>query len=452
MELYLLKSGACLVIFFLFYKLLLENTSYHLIKRVYLLAVILASFLIPLITFTTYTELLERTTPILMTPNSEGVHTDTISIVVLLKRLFWIVYGLGVLFFSVRFLKNIRAIHFKIRRNPKHKIDRIVNVLLKEKVTPHTFFNYIFLNKARFEAQEIPTEVLWHEQTHARQKHSLDILFMELLQIVFWFNPLVYWMKHAVKLNHEFLADQAVLKKGITPDNYQNLILTFSSNVQENYLANAIHYSFIKKRFTLMKTITSKKAIRGRLFLLLPLLALVLFSFSQRETLPLTNEEIAIQESATREEMKEYTLLAKKYNAQDKEERVVLLKDLKRLEYIYKKMSAKQKATAEPFPECIPPPPPPRAPDAPKTHAGEAGIETPPAVPTAPSPPPVPLPSVDPAGQLIELAKKGATFYLEGKKIDAEKAIEIMRKSNSFYRVEVQKSDSNNPIVKLTGC
>src|SRR5690606_16202849 len=107
----------------------------------------------------------------------------------------WTIYGLGVLFFGVKFFRNLFSLIQKIRTNPKYRNSGFINVLLSETVIPHTFFSYIFLNKKQFEHDEIPPEVLLHEQTHALQKHSLDVIFVELLQIVFWFNPLFYFIK-----------------------------------------------------------------------------------------------------------------------------------------------------------------------------------------------------------------------------------------------------------------
>jgi len=148
--------------------------------------------------------------------------------------------------------------------------------------------------------------VILHEQTHATQKHSLDILFIELLQIVFWFNPFLYFIKHSIKLNHEFLADRAVLNKGIATSTYQNILLAFSSNAHTPPLANSINYSStrlielftkqsfgqVKKRFTIMKTHTSKRAVWLRTLLLLPLITLVLYGFSNREIKKLSGSDI----------------------------------------------------------------------------------------------------------------------------------------------------------------
>jgi hypothetical protein len=467
MELYLLKSAACLAIFFLFYKLLLEGTSFHVFKRGYLLGMVLISFFIPLVTITTYVEVSELANPILITTSSEGIETSGLTLVEILVQSIWVIYGLGVVFFSVRFIKNLQTILFRIQHNPKLKMDRVVNVLLKEKVTPHTFLSFIFLNKARFEAQEIPSEVLLHEQTHAKQNHSYDILFIELLQIVFWFNPFVHWIKHAVKLNHEFLADRAVLEKGIAPQNYQNILLTFSSNVPENYLANAIHYSFIKKRLTIMKTNTSKRTIWIKSLLILPLLAILLFSFSTTEVIEKDRpaNEITpevVQEKATAKQVAEYNKLAKKYNAQTDDNRFIVKKDVERLKYLYNIMSSQQRNAAEPFPSFPPPPP---APDAPKVKKGEKS-DIPPPPPPAPDapkvkkgqksnvpPPPPPAPDApkpeNPIDYVVKMAKKGATFYYEDEKVSSDKAIDLMKK-NKGLNIQITESNSANPKVQLS--
>ncbi|PKA82573.1 BlaR1 peptidase M56 [Ulvibacter sp. MAR_2010_11] len=463
MELYILKSAACLALFFFFYKGVFENTSMHYFKRFYLLGALVASFVIPFITFTTYTPVSELSNPAVLVTASEGTETEAFSLLVYLPTILWSLYGLGVLFFSIRFIRNIRSLFLKISRNQKLKLQHIIHVLLGDSVTPHTFFNYIFLNKERFEAREIPQEVLLHEQTHALQKHSIDILIIELIQIAFWFNPIVYAMKHSIKLNHEFLADTAVISKGVEQSTYQNIILAFSSNVPENNLANAIHYSFIKKRFTVMKTHTSKKTAWLRSLLLLPLLAFVLFSFSSRETIstaPPASEKVSasLQKEATAKELAEYNALARKYNAQPKDKRIILKKDLQRLETIYRKMSDAQKAKAEPFPECIPPPPPP-APDAPKVIKGEKST-----VPPPPPPPPLPdnvapggdkmLPPPPPISEnaldhIVTMAKENAIFYYENEKISSDKAIALI-KENPELIIQTRMYKSKPHVVNIS--
>ncbi|WP_456441940.1 M56 family metallopeptidase [Psychroserpens sp.] len=511
MLIYILKSSACLAIFIIFYKLVLENTSVHTFKRFYLLTALGLAFVIPIITFTEYVEP-EYVIGTFQSPLMDPIYYPEATIEIpktnYLPIILWSIYLLGALLFLIKFCFNLYRIISRIRNNTKFKTANFINVLVKNLITPHAFFSYIFFNKHKFENSEIPEEVILHEQTHAKQKHSLDVLVLELLQIVFWFNPLIYLLKKDIKLNHEFLADHAVLKNGIQPSTYQQLLLAFSSSASEPQLANAINYSSIKKRFTVMKTKTSKTSVWFRSLLIFPLIAFTLYGFSQKKevvketslgfslqesvdkTSPekdayyqkatfkfkdtngtviatkryseLTQEEkdrlllpigqikkkspaqsdldrwkdsktygvwsdgkqinnrlldtftpsnfssfneskleknavnygkyfnqvnlysniyfnerhkndaaylsknfvVTIiqndtQESATPEQLAEYNKLAKHYNQQPKEQRIVKLKDLKSLERLYKTMSEEQKENAQPFPECPPTPPTP---------------------------------------------------------------------------------------------
>ncbi|MEM5539180.1 M56 family metallopeptidase [Olleya sp. AS48] len=294
MELLLLKSSVCLLALLLFYKVALEPLSIHKFKRVYLLVAVAVAAIIPFITFVKYVDhtfdnssfIFDTSATIPLDTNFKIVEeTNYLSIIL------WSIYALGVGLFFIRFCANLFKIVSKIRKHTKVKSQSFINVLMEHLEIPHTFFNYIFLNKNKFENKQIPAEVLLHEQTHAKQKHSLDIIIIELLQVVFWFNPLVYWLKKEVKLNHEFLADQHVINQGINTKTYQTILLQFSSNQQELALANAINYSSIKKRFTLMNTQTPTKTKWIRSLLLLPLLALLLYSFSstkevEKEVIP----------------------------------------------------------------------------------------------------------------------------------------------------------------------
>ena len=288
MIIYILKFSACLALFLTFYKLVLEKENMHVFKRFYLLGALLLSIGIPLISFTYYIEPSTEIIPLIAQNNPlQNSAIPLESQINYLSIILWSIYSLGVLFFGFHFIKNLNKLNYKIKHNPKQRSKTITNVLLQDLIVPHTFFNFIFFNKQKFETHQIPKEVFWHEETHAKQKHSIDVLFIEILQIVLWFNPLIYIIKHVIKLNHEFLADQAVLKKGIETTTYQETLLAFSSpdsyrDAKTHQLANAINYSSIKKRFTVMKTQTTKKAIWLRSLVLLPLLAFTLYSFSNK--------------------------------------------------------------------------------------------------------------------------------------------------------------------------
>ncbi|MFS4493264.1 M56 family metallopeptidase [Maribacter sp. 2308TA10-17] len=292
MLIFILKSVACLAILFVFYKLFLEKESIHIFKRFYLLGALVFSLIVPALVFTEYVEVAPPTEVSYSVTQPTQVPDEVINVPPALEAdvldvapILWGIYFLGLLFFGLKFIRNLFQIFRRIRKNPKYKLNRFTQVLLREKITPHTFFSYIFLNKTKFESKQIPKEVLLHEETHAQQKHSWDVVFVELLQVILWVNPFIYLAKKAIKLNHEFLADQAVLQKDIDETTYKNTLLSYlSPDSEKKYqpLANAINYSSIKKRFTIMKTQTSKKAILLRSLLLLPLLAAMLYGFSER--------------------------------------------------------------------------------------------------------------------------------------------------------------------------
>lgn len=301
MATYIIKSIACLFLFWAFYKLCLENLSNHWFKRWFLLLSIVSSIIIPAITFTeyivftpqVYSNLQSNTNEVLVMEGSavnQVYDMDTIN----WKGLFLTLYGIGILVFGFRLFKNLGQILQRVKQNVKVKQGHGTKVLLKDVLPPHTFFNYIFLNKKKFEENNIPNEVLLHEEIHARQWHSIDVLFIEVLQVLFWFNPMVFLFKNAIKLNHEFLADSAVIKKTKAPKAYQNTLLSYLSKESENKyqsikMANAINYSSIKKRFKIMKKESSKKAVFLRSVLVLPLFALLLFGFSETKLVPIPN-------------------------------------------------------------------------------------------------------------------------------------------------------------------
>ncbi|UNY99405.1 M56 family metallopeptidase [Zhouia spongiae] len=289
MLLYILKSGACLAILLLFYKFLLEREGCHSFKRFFLLASLVSSLLIPLITFKEYIDINDTASPFIMESVDSGHDIIAEETINPMPVFLWSIYIIGVLVFYIRFSIRIKGIIERINQNQLYHHSAYTNVLLNEKITPHTFLKYIFLNKKAYEQQEIPKEVLIHEEAHARQHHSYDIIFLEVLQIVMWFNPLIYFTKQLVRLNHEFLADREVLKQGVHSSLYQETILAFSSNTRYSNLSSAINYSSIKKRFTVMKTQTSRFT-RLKSALLLPLLAVLIYSFSEKEIMMKHNQ------------------------------------------------------------------------------------------------------------------------------------------------------------------
>mgnify|MGYP003630416300 CR=1 FL=1 len=287
MTAYIIKSVLCMLVLWGFYKLALEQQAAHTFKRFFLLASLFLSLTLPLITFTYAVEAIPQeqlqeapaTFQIINPPNTAIIKEEKTD---WLPVIFGSIYFLGIALFGFRFGRNLFRLREKITRNEKIKTPSHINVLLTQNVVPHSFLKYIFLPKTEYKQHQIAPEVLAHEQAHVTQKHSWDILFIELLQVVLWFNPLLILIKKSVALNHEFLADQAALSEKNDIINYTNLLFNYSGGSHHTALSSPINYSLTKKRIVMLSHSFSAKKLAVRLLFLLPVLTFCIYFFNQK--------------------------------------------------------------------------------------------------------------------------------------------------------------------------
>jgi beta-lactamase regulating signal transducer with metallopeptidase domain len=171
-----------------------------------------------------------------------------------------ITYCLITGFLLIRFGKNLYSIRKAIADNELVSYKNYNLVLISTKQTPHTFLNFIFLNRDDYRQQQIDEAILLHEMAHARQLHSIDVIFIELVQVVCWFNPFIFLYRRFIKLNHEFLADAAVLGTHYNIINYQNLLIHNLSGLKSLGITNQFNYAITKKRLIMMTKTTSATA------------------------------------------------------------------------------------------------------------------------------------------------------------------------------------------------
>jgi TonB family protein len=127
--------------------------------------------------------------------------------------------------------------------------------------TNFSFFDIIFLNSSEKDKNQL-SEIITHEKVHIRQKHFIDLIIIELMTIIFWFNPFIWFYKRSIKVVHEYLADEGVLKNGYKKTDYQELLLNQTFGIQFFALTNNLNQSLIKRRLTMMsKSKTNKFAI-----------------------------------------------------------------------------------------------------------------------------------------------------------------------------------------------
>jgi hypothetical protein len=145
-----------------------------------------------------------------------------------LPQIFMIIYFSGVIILVIRFLRNIFFIFRQKRSSEVLNIKGQKLVLIDHRINPFCFFNTIFINKNDYLNKKISDELLAHELEHIRQLHSADIIFMELIQIIYWFNPILILYNKAVRINHEFLADEGAIRKSDIK-NYIDTLLSFTN-------------------------------------------------------------------------------------------------------------------------------------------------------------------------------------------------------------------------------
>ena len=277
----------CLMVLLSFYKIFLESEKAHVFKRFFLLGSLILSIVLPLITLTYTTEAAPSNFLIAASSNT-GISADASDKESFNDNLFSqflpyvlsLIYVSGVLFFSFRFFRNIRDIQKRITNNEKKSFHSYVLVLLKSNFNPHTFLSYIFLNKDQYETQQISKEIILHEKAHADQKHTLDIILMELIQIIFWINPLLIWLKRSARLNHEFLADEQVLKEVKDVSQYSEVLFNYVGGTHQVSLSSSINYSLTKKRIVMISKSFSSKKLLTRLGLLVPVLGCCILLFN----------------------------------------------------------------------------------------------------------------------------------------------------------------------------
>jgi beta-lactamase regulating signal transducer with metallopeptidase domain len=282
---YLLKSGILLLIFYAVYKLWLENEKMFRFNRAYLISSLAFSLIIPLQLFTFNPFIGNSLNSIQLEEiiiRSSNTISDKTSIYEILNFILSLIYVVVALLLSIRFALNIYTFYKKLNNNKTQFMNGEKVILIEEPILPHSFWNAIFINADDFENKKIPSELIVHEKAHLKQKHTLDILFIEVLQIVFWFNPLLILYKKAIKINHEFLADEAVNNQFNSVTYYQNLLLGIASNKTNVALASNINYLITKKRFLMMAKKQSPIKITLKVFIVGVIYSLLLFTFSTK--------------------------------------------------------------------------------------------------------------------------------------------------------------------------
>lgn len=295
MLVYLIQTTLLLLLTLGIYKLFLEPIKIHEFKRYYLLSALVLAFSLPLVkipstgAFTVANTKLQELNEVIITPTmAENNLTTSASWTA--SDLLLLIYVLGVCFFLIRFLLSLRSFHHLDKQGSIVYSRGQKFVFVSHLDAAFTFRKTIYL------PLHIPIDwnnkILLHEYNHVKQNHSRDILFIELLKIVCWFQPLLYWYQQHIALNHEFLADDVLNSTKEETQAYLQLLLKQTYQQNELPLSSSFNFNLTKKRFTMLtKTnnpIQNTLAILGTSALLLLIGATTVFAQStakQTETI-----------------------------------------------------------------------------------------------------------------------------------------------------------------------
>ncbi|GAB3689332.1 M56 family metallopeptidase [Spirosoma flavus] len=285
---YLLTVNLFLLLFYGCYVLLLRRNTFFGLNRAYLVGTIGLSLALP---FVRLPDTLSDALPtgVITLPTfvvNSGSHASTYTLTA--AQWLWLFYGIGVLCMFIRLVVHLRAVMQLISGGNAERKPTYTLVRLNSNVTPSfSFGTYLVLNQA--DAQTEPDALLRHEEAHIRQRHTADILFLEMTQAVFWFNPVLIFYKRALQEVHEFLADRAVLQ---TPQpDYPRQLVAYALNVSPAALTTSFaSKSTLKQRIIMLQKPASHRRALFGYALVLPLAASLLMCTQSDRDQPTTAE------------------------------------------------------------------------------------------------------------------------------------------------------------------
>ncbi|PTT02859.1 hypothetical protein DBR11_03915 [Pedobacter sp. HMWF019] len=263
---YLIEANVYLVIFYAFYLLALKKETFYTLNRYYLISSSLISFILPLLQISYLHQWItgQENSPVTPIPHLENTSYYWDGFSPLLVLIYLIAVGL----LGLQLLVKLIALAHLALTSKKQKHNELIYIELKNSDTAFSFFSLLFMNPSA-PNKEI---IVKHEMVHIRQRHSLDILLFELIQILSWFNPITLFLKKEIKLIHEYIADDLTTRSAIQKHEYALFLIQNSFGNPVNQLTNQIfNPSILKTRITMLDKEKSGFRSRFKFLLALPI-------------------------------------------------------------------------------------------------------------------------------------------------------------------------------------
>lgn len=274
------KVAVLIAVFYMFYRLMLARETFHRVNRVVLLLTAVASFVLPLCVITMHETVTMEATPLLtldeLSMDDVAPVAEPVVETPLWQILLPIFFMIGMLATLGHTLMSMFRILILIKRSEKHPMPDGTTICVSGNahVTPFSWMHYIVMNQSDYAEQN--TAILAHERGHIRLRHSWDLLLVDTLTALQWFNPAMWMLRSDLRAIHEYEADGAVLSLGINARQYQYLLITKAAGIGGYSLANGINHSTLKNRINMMLHKKSNQTSLLKLAALIPIVGLAL--------------------------------------------------------------------------------------------------------------------------------------------------------------------------------
>ncbi|MEY3576882.1 MAG: hypothetical protein RL394_465 [Bacteroidota bacterium] len=287
---YMLKVLLCSAILYGYYLLVLKDRRFHHYNRFYLLAVATFSWMIPLLKI----NLQPVQGPLKSSPYQlaeiiadnngefEGM-AESVSSPMNWTPIVWMIFGLVSAIVFLGLIRSLIRVYQLLRAYPIQRLNGLNLVMTDASGTPYSFFSFIFWNRSIDLESRVGKQMLAHEWVHSREKHSADKLFIEIMMVLGWFNPIFWILKRELYLIHEFIADSQSIENQDS-SLLAELLLAAAYPQQQNRLTHPFFFSPIKRRITMLKKNASPRFSYFRRLLVIPIVSALFLLFAFRNT------------------------------------------------------------------------------------------------------------------------------------------------------------------------
>ena len=273
---YLLQMSCWLAAFWLVYVFLLKKETYFTLNRWFLIAGLMVSVIVPLVpvTYKVY-----RTVQPLEVFVVENTNIDLAEPVNTIN--YWLLaYLIGTVFFIGRLLYQHLQLYFIRKRSTSVSVGSAKVYRMKKETAPFSFFNHIYVSSNMSNELELNT-IVAHEKVHIVERHWADLLLLEVVRTIQWFNPLIQLYRKAMMQNHEYLADSGTLEFGVSARTYRAVLANQMLGVPVVSFANSFTFRNSTNRILMMKKDKSTPIKRLKFLLILPLMTIIVMGFAK---------------------------------------------------------------------------------------------------------------------------------------------------------------------------